>query len=1478
VEHRQQRLHRRDHDGDGGGYSDPHRQRLFGSDVLTLAGGTFAPPAGPTLSLANHVILEGNVAFAHTSALTTTFTGPVNLIGASLLTATTPVVFSGAASGAGALTAAGAASVTLSGSNTYSGGTTVSSGTLQVGAGGATGSLGSGPVTDNANLVFDFSSDITLANAVGGSGTLTLTSTGGAVGQSAAITVPSLTVNALTGITLTNGGNAVSTFLAANGGSGALSLTTVASLSVAGITQAGSGAVTVQSTGSNTALTVNGFVTGGGGVITLQATGDLTVAAGQGVISRGGSVALGADLTAGGSGDDGRGTLTVAALAQVSGGAITLRGADVDIAGSALVSNTQGVVTTLAGSPGQVGSADGAGSAARFNTPTGVAVDSAGNVYVADYNNDTIRKVTPAGVVTTLAGSPLQQGSADGTGSAARFNTPTGVAVDSAGNVYVADTGNDTIRKVTPAGVVTTLAGSPGQFGSADGAGSAARFNNPFGAAVDSAGNVYVVDSFNNTIRKVTPAGVVTTLAGSPHTRDYADGAGSAARFNFPVGVAVDGAGNVYVAEDGNVTIRKVTPAGVVTTLAGTPLHTGSSDGAGSAASFFMPFGVAVDSAGNVFVADSNNQTIRKVTPLGLVTTVAGGPGQTGSADGAGSAARFNFPSGVAVDSAGNVYVADASNDTIRAVRLLPSAITVGSSVPTRPMSIGGSNNAAVNGINLTDAELARLLPGGGGSLTLGDANQTGAITLHTATPATNAGASTAVVQSTTGAGQIILDNGGGAGPALNGNGGSVSLTAGAGGIAEAAANAAGTADIGNAGAVTLTSAGPLGTASQPLQLSAVANLATNTAANNSNQFLAALTPTPASLNAGSGTITLEGGTVIAEAIAAGSTTLSAGMLRVGAANAITTGPGLGNVAFNPASGAATLDLNGFNLAVNGLSSSGAGSSVIDNTAPGAATLTVGSGNASASFSGLIQNSGGILALTKIGTGTQTLAGNNTYDGITTISAGTMVAANAGALGSILSGTSITSGGTLDVQTTLAPEDFLIAGAGVGGAGAMLTSSGSGAVAGAVVLRATASLGGTGNLTVSGPISGGFGLTKVGSGAATLAGSNTYTGPTIVNAGTLLIDGSLAAASSTTVNVNATLGGAGTLNGPVTVIGGAVSPGDPVSGKGILTVGAVDLSLGGQLTIQVSGASVNGTIPNPGSNYDRLAVTGATKLGGASVLNVDLAGLQTSGAVPGIVAGALPTGVFHTVNVSNNGNGFTVTPQYHSVDLAITAPATHFLVSAPAAADAGTPFSFTVTALDASNNTAPGYSGTVHFSSSDGAASLPDNRTLTNGAGTFSATFNTLGSQTLTATDTAASSLTGASSPVGVLDVAVTVTSFTPTPTGFTLTLSKAIDPSMLNLYDAASANYGAADVVLAGQLAANNPVKGSLLIDPTKKILTFVKTGGVLTPDSYTVTLVSAPMPSRTLPASPWTATPTAFPATTTRPRSPSLPRRRWS
>jgi sugar lactone lactonase YvrE len=351
-------------------------------------------------------------------------------------------------------------------------------------------------------------------------------------------------------------------------------------------------------------------------------------------------------------------------------------------------------VSTLAG--GNSGYADGTGTSAQFATPTGVAVDASGNVYVADNLNHKIRKINSAGVVTTLAGST--EGFADGTGSAAQFKNPYGLAIDPLGNVYVADRNNHKIRKITPAGEVTTVAGSTAGY--ADGIGTEAQFHMPWGLAIDASDNVYVADSWNHKIRKITQAGVVTTVAGS--TQGFADGTGSLAKFYYPTGVAVDASGNVYVVDDGNHKVRKMTPAGEVTTVAGSTQ--GFADGIGNAAKFNDPIGVTVDASGNVYVAEASNHKIRKITPAGEVTTVAGST--QGFADGTGTEAQFNNPYGVAIDTSGNMYVVDVRNHKIRKITgavLSTASPTLWEGFVVYPNpSNGVFNIEALNNANLT--------------------------------------------------------------------------------------------------------------------------------------------------------------------------------------------------------------------------------------------------------------------------------------------------------------------------------------------------------------------------------------------------------------------------------------------------------------------------------------------------------------------------------------------------------------------------------------------------------------------------------------------------------------------------------------------------------------------------------------------------------------------------------------------------------
>lgn len=333
--------------------------------------------------------------------------------------------------------------------------------------------------------------------------------------------------------------------------------------------------------------------------------------------------------------------------------------------------------TAIAGNPGLGGSADGTNKNATFIAPSGMVLDSAGNLYVVDPNM--VRKITPTGtnwVVTTFAGVALPQGSEDGTSTNARFRFPQGIAVDSANNLYVADTYNHTIRKITPDSVVTTIAGEPRSVGTNDGLNAAARFNYPFGIASSPAGVLFVADTRNHIIRQTAFDGanwITTTLAGTPETPGTANGVGAEARFNEPAAIARDTDGTLYVADFLNHAIRKMTfsaNAWTVTTFAGLPGVPGSSDGQGSAARFNQPQGLAIDSAHCVYVADAGNHTIRRITPAGVVRTIGGLAGQAGIADGTGSQARFDAPYGLAVDSSGTLFVADNYSYSIHQGRL----------------------------------------------------------------------------------------------------------------------------------------------------------------------------------------------------------------------------------------------------------------------------------------------------------------------------------------------------------------------------------------------------------------------------------------------------------------------------------------------------------------------------------------------------------------------------------------------------------------------------------------------------------------------------------------------------------------------------------------------------------------------------------------------------------------------------------------
>ena len=422
-------------------------------------------------------------------------------------------------------------------------------------------------------------------------------------------------------------------------------------------------------------------------VITTQ-PGNLVVTKGQSAV-----------FTAGASGD---GPLVYqwfkdgVAIAGANGATLTLTDVQAADAGSyyVVVTNAAGATTsqtvTLTVPP------------LFFPHPTCIAADPAGNLYLGDASTQTVQRVNTTSQVALLAGTASSAGSADGTGAAARFNQPGGIVVAGDGTITLADTANGTIRRITPGGVVTTLAGSPTNRGNHDGAGSSATFSSPRGLALSPAGTVFVADAMNHTIRRIASNAVVDTFAGTAGVAGAVDGTGTTARFNFPTGVALDPTGNLYVADTTNNTIRRITPGGVVTTLAGLEGVSGSDDGSGPDAFFNHPGGLAVDAAGYIYVADTGNSAIRRITPAGTVTVFAGMPSIAGLQDGRGPGAYFNQPQAITVGPEGNLYVADTGNATIRQItpagEVTTMVLTAAPSTPPPDTGGGGSTTPPTSG------------------------------------------------------------------------------------------------------------------------------------------------------------------------------------------------------------------------------------------------------------------------------------------------------------------------------------------------------------------------------------------------------------------------------------------------------------------------------------------------------------------------------------------------------------------------------------------------------------------------------------------------------------------------------------------------------------------------------------------------------------------------------------------------------------
>jgi sugar lactone lactonase YvrE len=385
-----------------------------------------------------------------------------------------------------------------------------------------------------------------------------------------------------------------------------------------------------------------------------------------------------------------------------------------DNKGGTIPTSVYGNTTTFAGN-GQAASIDGNGGSASFNNPIGIAADEQGNLYVTEQSSHRIRKVTPDGAVTTLAGGT--QGFGDGVGSNAKFNSPVGIAVGLDGNIYVADQGNNRIRKITRDGVVSTYLGT-GAAGSTDGYGSNVTFNQPTGVATSPSGGFYVTEQGSNRIRNIGGFGAVTTFAGNGNAATV-NGTGSAISFNKPAGIAVDANGNVFVTESAGNVIRKITPTGTATTLAGNG-RSSYGDGNGFQAGFSQPYGLTIDKAGMLYVADRSTNTIRIISPQGDVNTLAGSwTGNSGSTNGVANNALFSQPTGVVLAS-GKLYVSDFGNRLIRSIDItgysiapsLPVGLTFNNqtgAILGKPASSLPATDYTVTAANVVGADTAKI-------------------------------------------------------------------------------------------------------------------------------------------------------------------------------------------------------------------------------------------------------------------------------------------------------------------------------------------------------------------------------------------------------------------------------------------------------------------------------------------------------------------------------------------------------------------------------------------------------------------------------------------------------------------------------------------------------------------------------------------------------------------------------------------------
>jgi DNA-binding beta-propeller fold protein YncE len=948
------------------------------------------------------------------------------------------------------------------------------------------------------------------------------------------------------------------------------------------------------------------------------------------------------------------------------------------IAGLAIGAYSSLTFTHLAGSPGGSGQEDGLGAAARFSEPSWVASDAAGNLYVSDTINATVRKILPTGEVRTLAGLAGTRDTNDGFGAHARLWSPAGIALDSSGNVYVVDNHLNTIKKITPAGTQSTFSGTSQIAGYAEGDVFSARYNFPNGIAVDSSNNLYVTEYGGGAarIRKITPGGIASTFAGGP-SQGWADGTGGAALFKNPAGIAYDASTNsLLVADYGDHVIRRITiPGAVVTTIAGTHGTPGHTNLNGTSGQLNSPLGIAVDSTGRAWITEASNR-VRGLSATGDLSDIAGG--SAGSADGAGAAARFDGPSGLTVNPADNkVYVCDQRNHTIRKID--------GANVTTfAGMATGyGFTNGTGTAARFDHPSNMAYYPGPSG------------IDIYVADRDNNA------IRKVTAPGGVVTTFAGSGTPAYaNGNGVAASFNAPEGVVVDFGTGTVYVADSNNNVIRKITSTG---------DVTLYAGNPASSGITNGDRLAAAKFSHPTAL-----------------AIYAGKMYVADGYnyrLRV-----INMGTGVVSDVIDSASGNPV----GFSTIPQSLTVDGSGTLswgdvaiVFKLTQSGVRSIFAGSGQFSqapspydghgsaAGFAypgppGVALDSGG-NGYVADGNAYCVRSLNNTADVVT-------VGGKLAEAGS--------ADGTGSAARFMFPRAAMLYSNGVIVSDQASLRLGLTAIADVATIDSAYGALGTSRQLSTSPntaTSWQWSIVRKPAGSSTTLSSTTIRNPTFTpDVADLYIFRCVATSATGSSITLVSLQGTGPATGIAVAYPGPRQAGTSFS----VNVQAVD-AFGNDAadftgTVHFTSASDPGATLPPDHTFT-LAEHGYADVSGFTFTH---AGIQSITAT--VVGGGM-----------SGSTGFNV----------FAGPASTFQVVAPATARGGTPFNVTVTARDTYGNTATSVTGrTIHFTSSDGAATLPSNYTFVSGDGgtkQFSVTLRTGGLRTITATDTIAPSMTG---------------------------------------------------------------------------------------------------------------------------------------